>query len=61
MDLEIELECRKCGFNFSQAFEEVHIGKTLRCPSCSACSLTLAGAGPSGPMLKTGDDQSFIS
>jgi DNA-directed RNA polymerase subunit RPC12/RpoP len=59
MDLEIELECRKCGFGFTQAFEEIHIGKTLRCPSCSACSLMLAGEG--GLLFKTDDEQQFIS
>ncbi len=59
MDLEIELECRKCGFGFSQSFKEVQIGKTLRCPSCSACSLMLAGE--EGMLFQTDDDQQFIS
>ncbi len=43
MGLEIELECRKCGHNFKQEFGEIPIGRTLRCPSCSGCSLMLAG------------------
>jgi Zn finger protein HypA/HybF involved in hydrogenase expression len=58
MDLEIELECRKCGVGFTKAFEEVQIGKTLRCPSCSACSLKLAG--DDGASFKTDDGQRFI-
>ncbi len=45
MELEIELECRKCGHNFRQELGGIHIGRTLRCPSCSGCSLMLSGEG----------------
>ncbi len=43
MGLDIELECRKCGHNFRQEFGGIQIGRTLRCPACSGCSLMLAG------------------
>ncbi len=56
MGLEIELECRKCGHNFKQAFGAIQLGRTLRCPSCSGCSLMLAG----DPALDADEGQELV-
>jgi DNA-directed RNA polymerase subunit RPC12/RpoP len=57
MGLEIDLECRKCGHNFRHELGEVQIGRTLRCPSCSGCSLMLSG----DPALNADDGQGLLS
>lgn len=41
MDLNIEMECRDCGWLFREAFREMPHGRALRCPFCHSLSLNL--------------------
>ena len=41
MDIEIDVECRHCGHEFTQSFGMMRHGKALRCPFCASFSLEL--------------------
>ncbi len=38
-DMEINLECRRCGCTFSQKLGDMPHGKVLKCPFCSGTSI----------------------
>lgn len=35
MDIDIDFECRECGWVFGRSFLALEHGKTLKCPFCS--------------------------
>lgn len=41
MDLELDIQCRKCGLLFVQGFREMPHGRMLKCPFCSSTALDL--------------------
>jgi DNA-directed RNA polymerase subunit RPC12/RpoP len=42
MDLEIDIECRHCGHEFTLGFSMMRHGMALRCPFCASFSLNLS-------------------
>ncbi|MBI5642098.1 MAG: hypothetical protein HY954_01335 [Deltaproteobacteria bacterium] len=43
LDIDIDIECRKCGLLFKQGFRSMPHGKPLSCPFCSSVQLDLKG------------------
>lgn len=41
MDIEMEFECRDCGWLFTRSFLEMEHGKTVKCPFCSGTGLLM--------------------
>lgn len=39
MDIEIDFECRECGWAFARSFLALDHGKVLKCPFCSGTSI----------------------
>lgn len=41
MDIEIDFECRECGWVFARSFLALDHGKALKCPFCSGASIKI--------------------
>ena len=63
MDIEMDFECRECGWVFTRSFLLLEHGRIMRCPFCSSTSLGVrrevaiedsVEAGPSERLLEEG-------
>lgn len=43
MDIEIDIECRHCGYVYRDGFKAMPHGKTLKCPLCCSVELRIKG------------------
>jgi len=41
LDIEIDFECRECGWVFGRSFLALEHGKALKCPFCAGASVTI--------------------
>jgi predicted RNA-binding Zn-ribbon protein involved in translation (DUF1610 family) len=41
LDIEIDFECRECGWVFGRSFLALEHGKALKCPFCAGVSVVI--------------------